>query len=181
MTVVSGCGNMTLYCVSSTFSATTEGAPGEWYHEVILLHYDVGSNRSQGLSNVTRPSDADFRTSLRTILERSGFSMRQLSAAMGRDPGYVAALLDPTRPSRARPTPADLVAASDTTGIPLVDWLRELWAIDPVRLADDLARLGVTESVDQRLTNLAPAERTLVLELIDRLTATSGGRTPGPG
>jgi transcriptional regulator with XRE-family HTH domain len=125
---------------------------------------------------VTRPSDSDFRTRLAAMLVRSGYSMRQLSAAMGRDPGYVAALLDPTRPSRARPTPADLVAASDATGIPLVEWLRELWAIDPVRLADELGRLGVTGSVDQRLKNLAPAERTLVLELIDRLTATSSGR-----
>jgi hypothetical protein len=115
------------------------------------------------------------------MLLRSGYSMRQLSAAMGRDPGYVAALLDPTRPSRARPTPTDLIAASDVTGIPFVDWLRELWAIDPIRLADELGRLGVTGSVDQRLKNLAPAERTLVLELIDRLAATSGGRDPRPG
>jgi transcriptional regulator with XRE-family HTH domain len=130
---------------------------------------------------VTRPSDADFRTRLRAILERSGYSMRQLSAAMGRDPGYVAALLDPTRPSRARPTPADLIAASDVTGIPFVEWLRELWAIDPVRLADELGRLGVAGSVDQRLKSLTPAERTLVLELIDRLAATSGGRDPRPG
>jgi hypothetical protein len=106
--------------------------------------------------------------------------MRQLSAAMGRDPGYVASLLDSKRPSRARPTPADLVAASDATGIPIVDWLRELWAIDPGRLADELGRLGVTASLDQRLKNLAPAERTLVLELIDRLTATSSGRHPRP-
>jgi hypothetical protein len=43
---------------------------------------------------------------------------RALSQAMGRDQGYLAALLDPTRPSRARPTPVDLLAASDATGIP---------------------------------------------------------------
>lgn len=103
------------------------------------------------------------------MLERSGYSMRQLSAAFGRDPGYVAALLDPSRPPRARPTPADLVAAADATGIPLVDWLAELWAIDPARLAAELASLGLTASLDQRLDRLAPAERKLVLELIDTL------------
>jgi hypothetical protein len=59
---------------------------------------------------------------------------------MGRDPGYVAALLDPTRPSRARPTPTDLLAASDAIGIPFVELLEALWGIDPERLA---AELGV--------------------------------------
>lgn len=49
---------------------------------------------------------------------------------MGRDPGYVAALLDPTRPSRARPTPDDLARATETTGIPFADLLEALWGID---------------------------------------------------
>jgi transcriptional regulator with XRE-family HTH domain len=111
----------------------------------------------------------DFRARLRAMLERSGYSMRQLSAAFGRDPGYVAALLDPSRPPRARPTPADLVAAADATGIPLVDWLAEMWAVDPARLAAELASLGLTASLDQRLDRLRPAERRLVLELIDSL------------
>ena len=69
------------------------------------------------------PHEEKFRAALRDVLERSGLSMRALSAVMGRDPGYVAALLDPTRPSRARPTPADLVAASDATGIAFVELL----------------------------------------------------------
>jgi hypothetical protein len=38
-------------------------------------------------------TDAEFRIRLRTVLARSGLSMRALSAALGRDPGYVAALL----------------------------------------------------------------------------------------
>lgn len=127
---------------------------------------------------MTRLSDDEFRARLRAILGRSGRSMRQLSAAFGRDPGYVAALLDPSRPSRARPTPADLAAASDATGIPLIVWLRELWDIDPARLADELAAIGVTGSADQRLDGLAPAERALVIELIDTLAARRKGR-PG--
>lgn len=88
---------------------------------------------------------------------------------MGRDPGYVAALLDPDRPSRSRPTPADLVGASDVTGIPLVDWLRELWDIDPERLASELQDLGISPAIDERLAALPPADRRLVLSLIDSL------------
>jgi hypothetical protein len=63
-------------------------------------------------------TDDEFRARLRDVLERSGRSMRALNAAFGRDQGYVAARLDPSRPSRARPTPADLLRASDATGIP---------------------------------------------------------------
>ena len=69
------------------------------------------------------PDEEQFRAAMRDVLARSGLSMRALSAAMGRDPGYIAALLDPSRPSRARPTPADLVAASDATGIAFVELL----------------------------------------------------------
>ena len=83
-------------------------------------------------------TDEEFRARLSALLERSGLSRRGLSAAMGRDPGYVAALLDPTRPSRARPTPDDLVRASDALRIPLVDLFEALWDIDRVRLAAEL-------------------------------------------
>lgn len=126
---------------------------------------------------MTRLSDDEFRTRLRAMLERSGLSMRGLSAAFGRDPGYVAALLDPSRPPRARPTPTDLVAVSDATGIPMVEWLRELWAIEPARLADELARLGLASSTDQRLAGLPPSERRLVSELIETLAAKGTDRT----
>ena len=95
--------NMTLYYASMTFDATSA---------------------QPGREPMPELSDADFGARLRGLVDRSGLSMRRLSAAMGRDPGYVAALLDPARPSRARPTPADLVAAAGATGIPLVEWLR---------------------------------------------------------
>lgn len=81
-----------------------------------------------------------FRAHLRAIADRSGLSLRQMSLAMGRDVGYVAALLDPSRPSRARPTPEDLVRLSDTTRIPLVELLEQLWGLDPNRLRGELKR-----------------------------------------
>ena len=91
-----------------------------------------------------QPDDAAFRTQLRVVLERSGLSMRQLSVAMGRDVGYVAALLDPSRPSRARPTPADLLRLSDAIDVPFVELLEGLWGIDHQRLAAELVDYSVT-------------------------------------
>jgi transcriptional regulator with XRE-family HTH domain len=105
------------------------------------------------------PTDDEFRARLRDILALSGLSMRALSAAMGRDPGYVAALLDPSRPSRARPTPADLLRASDATGIPFVELLEALWGIERLRLAAELGRLGLGGSADTRLSRLSDTER----------------------
>jgi len=92
--------------------------------------------------------------------------MRALSAAMGRDPGYVAALLDPSRPSRARPTPADLLRASDVTDIAFVDLLESLCGIPLSRLADELARLGVGPTSDPRLAGLTETERASVADYI---------------
>ena len=104
-------------------------------------------------------TDDEFRGRLRDVLGRSGLSMRALSAAFGRDPGYVAALLDPSRPSRARPTPADLLRASDATGIPFVELLAALWGIEPSRLADELAGLGLGGPSDGQLAALSEEER----------------------
>jgi hypothetical protein len=87
-------------------------------------------------------SDDEFRRRLRAVLDRSGHSMRGLSGAMRRDPGYVAALLDATRPSRARPTPDDLLAASDATGLPIIELLEALWGIPRARLAEELSLAG---------------------------------------
>ena len=112
------------------------------------------------------PADDEFRARLRDVLARSGLSMRALSAALGRDPGYVAALLDPSRPSRARPTPADLLRASDATGIPFVELLEALWGIESSRLAAELARLGVGGSADARLAGLSDAERAEVRDFV---------------
>jgi hypothetical protein len=92
--------------------------------------------------------------------------MRGLSAALGRDPGYVAALLDPSRPSRARPTPTDLLRASDATGISFVELLEVLWGIDRARLADELTALGVLRSADRRLDRLSETERATVADFI---------------
>jgi hypothetical protein len=117
------------------------------------------------------PNDQDFRAAMRDIVARSSLSMRGLSAAMGRDPGYIASLLDPSRPSRARPTPADLEAASDATGISLVELLESLWGIRPKRLAGELAALGVHPSPDRRLAGLTEDERASVNHYVAFLAA----------
>ena len=116
-------------------------------------------------------TDDEFRAHMREILERSGLSMRALSAAFGRDPGYVAALLDPSRPSRARPTPADLLRALDVTGIPFVELLEALWGIEPARLAEELGRLGLGGSADSRLAGLTDVERAEVRDFVDFLVS----------
>ena len=122
------------------------------------------------------PNDEDFRTALRDVLTRSGLSMRALSAALGRDPGYVAALLDPSRPSRARPTPADLLSASDATGIAFVELLESLWGIERARLSGELG--GIAEGSLDRLTD---AQRTSVADYVAFLSArhTARGRRRG--
>jgi hypothetical protein len=113
---------------------------------------------------------------MRDIVARSGFSMRALSAAMGRDPGYVAALLDPSRPSRARPTPADLLAASDATGIALVELLESLWGISADRLTGELRRLEPIGGLDEPMRRLTRDERALVADFVDLLVARRMGR-----
>jgi transcriptional regulator with XRE-family HTH domain len=115
------------------------------------------------------PDDDEFRAAIRDVLERSGLSMRALSAATGRDPGYIAALLDPTRPSRARPTPADLLAASDATGIAFVELLESLWGISAERLIGELRGLGQTGDLDEPMRRLTRDERALVADFVDLL------------
>ena len=95
---------------------------------------------------------------------------------MGRDPGYIAALLDPTRPSRARPTPADLIRTSDATGIAFVELLEALWGIEPSRLADELGRLGVRGRGEGRLDRLTDAERREVADFADFRASREGHR-----
>ena len=85
--------------------------------------------------------------------------MRGLSAAFGRDPGYVAALLDPTRPPRARPTPDDLIRAADALDIPFVELLEALWGIPRERLASELVQLGFAGSSDRLTERLSSADR----------------------
>jgi hypothetical protein len=105
-------------------------------------------------------SDGAFRARLREVLARSRLSARQFSAACGRDPGYASALLDPTRPSRARPTPGDLLRLSDATGIPFTELLEQLWAIPGERLAAELGafvsgRPDLTASERRELADFA--------------------------
>src|SRR4029078_1081260 len=79
--------SMTLHCVGMTLKSIDEDR----------------------LFRASRARNDEFPSRLQGLLARSGLSRRALSAAMGRDPGYVAALLDPGRPSRSRPTPENLL------------------------------------------------------------------------
>ncbi|MFI5259306.1 MAG: hypothetical protein ACHQ01_06830 [Candidatus Limnocylindrales bacterium] len=117
------------------------------------------------------PNDEEFRAALRDVLARSGLSMRALSAALGRDTGYVASLLDPTRPSRARPTPADMLAASDATGIAFVELLESLWGINRDRLTGELRELGQIGGPDEPMQRLTRDERALVADFVELLVA----------
>jgi transcriptional regulator with XRE-family HTH domain len=126
-------------------------------------------------------STEEAREAIRAILERTGMSMRALSAAMGRDPGYIAAYLDPTRPSRARPTPDDLVAAADATGITVVELLEAVWGIDRRRLADELAVLGVGGSAGTAFDRLTDPERREVADFAAFIVARRRGRSGEEG
>jgi transcriptional regulator with XRE-family HTH domain len=125
-------------------------------------------------------TDDEFRARLRDIQGRSGLSMRALSATLGRDPGYVAALLDPSRPSRARPTPADLLRVSDATRIPFVELLESLWGIEPQRLADELAVLGFGGSALTGVGLLSDAESAEVSDFVAFLSARHRKARPQP-
>ncbi len=123
------------------------------------------------------PDDGAFRTALRAVVDRSGRSLRSLSLAMGRDPGYVAALLDPSRPSRARPTPDDLLALSDETGVPFVELLQALWGIEPARLAAELARQAPAGAAISLPGSLTREDRELVVAFVALLAARRSGPT----
>jgi hypothetical protein len=100
---------------------------------------------------------------------------------MGRDTGYVAASLDPSRPSRARPTPEDLLGASDAIGIPFVELLETLWGIPPSRLARELAGLGVAGPLAEHLDRLTETERVEVADFAAYLAAHHTGRGTAGG
>jgi len=106
------------------------------------------------------------RLGIREVLARTGLSRRQLSLAMGRDPGYVAALLDESRPSRAIPTPADLERLSKKTGLALVYLLEQVWGIPPHQLADELSHFSIKDREDSRLSDLTDAELDRVLDFV---------------
>jgi hypothetical protein len=122
----------------------------------------------------------EARAAIRDIIGRSGLSMRGLSGAMGRDADYVAAFLDPRRPARARPTPEDLVAASDATGISLVELLDAVWGIPPGRLADELGASG-GGSLAETLARLSPTQRREVIDFARFLATRHDAPTPPPG
>jgi hypothetical protein len=116
-------------------------------------------------------SDTAFREALRAVVKRSRRSMRSLSIAMGRDPGYLAALLDPNGRPRARPTPLDLLAVSEVTGIPFVELLEQLWVVPRERLVAELGLRGAEPSLGALLQALPPDEREAVADFAAFLAA----------
>ena len=126
-----------------------------------------------------RPSDQAFAEAMRVVLKRSRRSMRSLSVAMGRDPGYLAALIDPGRRPRARPTPEDMLALSDTTGIAFVELLELLWDVPRDRLVAELGLRGTDPSLGAALKALPPAERASVADYAAFLAARERRRARG--
>jgi hypothetical protein len=125
-------------------------------------------------------SDTAFREALGAVLKRSRRSMRSLSIAMGRDPGYLAALIDPNGRPRARPTPLDLLAVSDVTGIPFVELLERLWVVRRERLVAELGLRGAEPSLGALLKALPPDEREAVADFAAFLAARARRRRPYP-
>ena len=84
--------------------------------------------------------------------------------------------LDPSRPSRARPTPADFVRASDATGLAFLELLESLWGIERARIAGELGGM-----VGASLDRLTDAERASVADYVAFLSArhTARGRRRG--
>jgi hypothetical protein len=115
-------------------------------------------------------TDDEARQALRDLLRTTGMSMRAMSAAMGRDADYVAAFLDPRRRTRVRPTPDDLVALADATGLSIVDLLERVWGIPGNRLAAELAGAGEAD-VTAALEGLTESERSQVLDYARFLAA----------
>ncbi len=86
---------------------------------------------------------------------------------MGRDAGYVSALLDPSRPSRARPNPADLERLSNATGISLTSLLERIWGVSSSRLAEDASRGELSMTLRERIPDLTDDEMRDVVGYVD--------------
>jgi transcriptional regulator with XRE-family HTH domain len=122
-----------------------------------------------------QPTEKQVREEMTDILARTGMSMRQLSLSMGRDAGYVSALLEEDRHPRATPTPADLERLSDQTGIPLAHLLERFWGVSLLRLASDLSQLAIRVAEDERLSKLTDAESSEVLDFAGYLISRRDG------
>ncbi|MGA2514154.1 MAG: hypothetical protein ABSG37_11120, partial [Candidatus Limnocylindrales bacterium] len=72
--------------------------------------------------------------------------------------------------------PADLLRASDATGIAFVELLESIWGIKGSRLADELGRLGVGASGEGAFDRLTDAQRREVADFADFLASRGGHR-----
>jgi hypothetical protein len=87
--------------------------------------------------------------------------MRRLSAALGRDEGYVGQLLDPKHAKgRALPTPDELRAAAPLLGVRFAKLLEVVWSISPQDVQPDLQTSApLREAWVEALDGLAPSQR----------------------
>jgi len=108
-----------------------------------------------------------FQEYLRHLLVEEGVSMRSLSLAMGRDPSYIAQLLDPqaSRP-RALPTPADLRLAAPVLGVPFAELLEQAWDVKRADLGKEVHAADRSVTWNHDVNDLSSAEREEVLNFI---------------
>jgi len=125
---------------------------------------------SGGLTSAAqmREQTERFRAYLRERLQATGVSKRKLSLAMGRDPSYVAQLLDPPRTGpRALPSPAELRKAAPLLGVPLMELIEHAWGITRVELEVDLQAIAAHQGTwAADLFELNAVERAEVLNFI---------------
>jgi hypothetical protein len=109
-----------------------------------------------------------FRDYLRQRLKETGAPMRALSIAMGRDPSYVAQLLDPPSDrSRALPSPDELRLAAPLLKVPLVELLEHAYGISRAELEAELNTMAAhTGACADELSDLTTAEREEVLNFV---------------
>lgn len=107
---------------------------------------------------------APLRAYLRRKMHQARVSMRALSLALGRDPSYIAQLLDP-RQRRALPTPAELQLVASLLDAPFGELLELTWG---VRIADLCAELLAggphPDPLEGALAGLSAAEQAEIAE-----------------
>jgi len=131
----------------------------------------------------TMPDVEGFQAYLRERLSETGVSMRGLSLAMGRDPAYVAQLLD-QRPRRLRalPTPDELRRAAPLLRVSLVDLLDAAYGITRAELEKELGTMAAhTGACAGELAGLTPRQMEEVMSFIAYVRAKSAPTTPDRG
>lgn len=139
------------YCVMLC-RAMSYAPRDDFSHQIRCRMGKDGPERMEALSKEERRER--FRHYLRTRLQQTGVTKRELSLAMGKDRSYVTQLLDEeqTRP-RALPDLGDLFRAAPLLGVPLVELLEQAYGITRGELELELA--GVASRRDELASSCA--------------------------